>query len=155
MLTLRIITPERSLPEFEAEHITIVSVEGELGIRTGHAAVAALLKPAGHVLARSKGGTVRVTAIQGGVAQVLRDQVVVLADAAIPADQIDMAKVKARLEHLRANPVAAEADAGAIAAQRGEIRWLETQLHLPKQVLSRDEMLAHADAHAKASSAPH
>ena len=155
MLTLRIITPDRSLPEFQAEHVTIVSLDGELGIRTGHAAVAALLKPAGHVLARAKSGTVRVTAVLGGVAQVCRDQVVVLADAAIPADQVDASKVKARLEHLRANPPAVESDVVVQTAHRREIAWLETQLRLPRQVLSRDEMLEHADAHAKASAAPH
>jgi F-type H+-transporting ATPase subunit epsilon len=152
VLTLRIITPERALPDMEAVHVTVVAADGELGIRTGHAPVVALLKP-GYVLARAASGSVRVTAVPGGVGQVFRDQVIILADAAIPAERVDVAKARTALEALRGTLPPSEP--AAAAARRRELTWLEAQTHLPVQVMSRDEMLERAESHARAATTPH
>lgn len=77
-LTVTIVTPERALPTFTAEHLTLLAADGEVGLRTGHAPLVAQLKP-GAALVRSEGKERRL-ALKGGVVQVLKDQVKIFVD---------------------------------------------------------------------------
>ena len=43
-LTVQIITPDRSLPEYRADHVTLPAFDGDVGIRTGHAPFVCLLR---------------------------------------------------------------------------------------------------------------
>ncbi len=114
MVTLKLVTPVKVLPPESGLQVTFVASDGEIGVRQGHAPLAALV---GHGLVEVSGG--KAWAVRGGVAQVLKDEVNVLVDEAIEASQIDVAKVQARL---------AELAAGGDAKAADEAAWLRAQL---------------------------
>jgi F-type H+-transporting ATPase subunit epsilon len=113
-VTLKLVTPVQVLPHESGTQVTITASDGEIGIRTGHAPLAALV---GHGLVEVVGG--RAYAVRGGVAQVLNDEVNVLVDEAIEASTINAEAVKARL---------AELGGGAAAKAPDEAAWLRAQL---------------------------
>ena len=49
MLTVSIITPERALPSYEAQHVTFTAVDGQVGVRTGMAPMVAQLLSLIHI----------------------------------------------------------------------------------------------------------
>lgn len=113
-VTLKLVTPVKVLPPEDGVQVTITASDGEIGIRQGHAPLAALV---GHGLVEVVGG--KAWAVRGGVAQVLQDEVNVLVDEAVEASAIDPAKIQARL---------AELEAGAAAKASDEAAWLKAQL---------------------------
>ncbi len=133
-LTLTVVTPERALPPIACDHVTVVAVDGQLGVRPGHAALVGLL--AGGFLQPRRGGrALPAIAIRGGVGQVARDQVLIITEAAVPAGQVDRAAVQRRLDALPAG-----------TAHETERAFLRAQLDLPAGELSTDEMLSGAKA---------
>ena len=147
MLTLTIITPERALPAFQAEHVTLVTADGQIGIRAGHIPLVAQLKP-GFVFARGKDADL-VYAVRGGIGQVFKDDVTVLAEAVLAPEKISATTVQARLAELTAQPA-------ADAATRAEIAWCRAQLNLPSgRKLSGDQMTSRAFEAVRGVQAPH
>lgn len=126
MLTVSIITPERTLPSLQAAHVTITAVDGQVGVRPGHAPLVAQLA-IGIAMVRSADGKEAFLAIRGGIAQVLNDQVRLFVEAVIDPEGIDQAAVQKRIEKLTATPAA---DAAAVARQAAELSWLQLQLTL-------------------------
>ena len=86
-LILEVVTPERQLVEREATEIQLPGKNGYLGILPGHAPLITELG-AGEMSYRS-GRDVHYLAIIGGYAEVLASRVVVLADVAERAEEID------------------------------------------------------------------
>ncbi len=99
MLNVQIITPERSLPAQEAAHVTLTTVDGEIGIRSGHAPVVAQLKT-GFAMIRAENGKETYLALKDGSAMVLKDQVKIYVESAIDAATVDMDKIQQRLEQI-------------------------------------------------------
>jgi F-type H+-transporting ATPase subunit epsilon len=78
MLTVQIITPAKSLPRMQAEHVTLPAFDGEVGIRPGHAAfICQLGKGLLHVKLGAEDQCFR---LRGGVARVEHDSVQILAE---------------------------------------------------------------------------
>ncbi len=77
-LTVRIITPERSLPQLAADHITVPAFDGEVGILPNHAPFMTILG-AGTLTIRRAGGVSRF-AVKGGFLQVVDNRVRVVAE---------------------------------------------------------------------------
>jgi F-type H+-transporting ATPase subunit epsilon len=142
-LTLQIVTPERALPAQRVDHVTLMAVDGEVGVRAGHAPLVALLKP-GYVLAKTGGLVSVVVAVRGGVGQVFKDTVTILAEAATDIDAVNPAKVTAAIEKAKALP--APADPLAAKARQKDLDYLAIQLRLPKRQMSQDEMQSGARA---------
>ncbi len=111
MLNVQVITPERSLPAMSAVHVTFTAVDGEVGVRTGHAPLVAQLA-VGFALIRDEAGKETLIALRGGTALVRRNEVQLYTESAIDADIIDMDKVAKALEELSTakptNPVEAK-----------------------------------------------
>ena len=131
-LTLTIVTPERALPAVACDHVTFTAVDGQLGIRPGHASVVGLLD-GGFIHPKKGGRTMECVAIKGGVGQVAGDRVLIITEAAVTAAQVDRAKVEAKLASLDAS-----------RASDIERKYLAAQLALPKSELTADEQLAAA-----------
>jgi len=74
---VEIITPERTLPVMEADHVTLPAFDSEVGIRTGHAAFVCLL---GEGELHLKGPGERSWKMRGGVAEVSGDELRILAE---------------------------------------------------------------------------
>ena len=92
-LQLEIVTPERLAYADEVDSVQLPGSEGELGVLPHHAPLIATLG-AGELRLR-KGGQEESFAIIGGFLQVLPDKVVVMAETADMASEIDLEKAEA------------------------------------------------------------
>jgi F-type H+-transporting ATPase subunit epsilon len=100
-IQLEIVTPERLVYEDEVDSVNVPGVEGELGILPHHAALVSTLGY-GELRIR-KGGAEESFAIVGGFVQVRPDKVVVMAETADLASEIDLERAQeARREAERA-----------------------------------------------------
>ena len=100
-LLLEIVTPERLAYSDEVDAVTLPGGEGELGVLPHHAPLVSTLG-VGELRIR-KGGAEESFAIVGGFLQVLPDKVVVMAETADMASEIDLDKAQeARKEAERA-----------------------------------------------------
>jgi len=91
-IQLDIVTPERLAFSEEVDAVTVPGSEGELGILPHHAPLVSTLG-VGELRIR-KGTTEESFAIFGGFLQVLPDKVIVLAETADMASEIDLEKAQ-------------------------------------------------------------
>src|SRR5438034_5075031 len=91
-LKLEIVTPERMAYRDEVDAVTLPGSEGELGVLPHHAPLITTLG-AGELRLR-KGGQEESFAIVGGFLQVLPDKVVVMAETADMASEIDLERAQ-------------------------------------------------------------
>jgi F-type H+-transporting ATPase subunit epsilon len=90
---LEIVTAERVVFSDEVDEVVAPGVEGQLGILPHHAPLMTMLQP-GELWVK-KGGEEFSLAISGGFLEVRPDRVIVLADAAERAEEIDIARAEA------------------------------------------------------------
>lgn len=88
-----IVTPERRLFSEEVDYVSLPGREGVMGIMNNHAPVLTVLS-FGEVYVR-KGDETQYFAVGGGLAEVQPDKVIILADSAERADEIDVEAAKA------------------------------------------------------------
>jgi F-type H+-transporting ATPase subunit epsilon len=91
-LRLEIVTPERLAYEDDVDAVNVPGIEGELGILPHHAPLVSTLG-FGELRIR-KGGAEEIFAIVGGFVQVRPDKVVVMAETADLAAEIDVEKAQ-------------------------------------------------------------
>jgi F-type H+-transporting ATPase subunit epsilon len=100
-IQLEIVTPERLAYSDEVDMVLVPGIDGELGILPHHTPLVSLLG-VGELKIR-KGGNEESFAIVGGFLQVRPDKVVVMAETADLASEIDLEKaLEARREAERA-----------------------------------------------------
>ena len=92
-LKVDIVTAERVVYSSDVDMVIAPGVEGQLGILPHHAPLMTILK-AGELVVR-KGGQDDSLAISGGFLEVRPDRVIILADAAERAEEIDIARAEA------------------------------------------------------------
>ena len=92
-LKLDIVTAERIVYSEDVDIVIAPGVEGQLGILPHHAPLMTVLQ-AGELVAR-RDGTEDSLAISGGFMEVRPDRVIVLADSAERAEEIDVARAEA------------------------------------------------------------
>ena len=97
-IRLEVVTPERLLVSEDVDEIIAPGYEGEFGVLPEHTQYLAIL--AIGILRYRKGSDVRKLAVGGGFAEVMPDRVVVMADVAEKAEEIDVDR--ARRAHARA-----------------------------------------------------
>jgi F-type H+-transporting ATPase subunit epsilon len=88
-----IVTQERSVYSDEVEYVSLPGSEGVMGILPNHAPMLTALA-FGEVMVRSKGDE-QFFAIGGGYAEIQPDRVIVLADSAEQAGEIDLERAEA------------------------------------------------------------
>ena len=97
-IKLEVVTPERLLVSEDVDEIIAPGYEGEFGVLPEHTQYLAIL--AIGILRYRKGSDIRKMALGGGFAEVMPDRVVVMADVAEKAEEIDVDR--ARRAHARA-----------------------------------------------------
>jgi len=125
-IKLDIVTAEKVVYSGEVELVMAPGHEGELGILPHHAPLMTTLS-AGELVAR-KGTEEYVMVISGGFLEVLPDRIIVLADAAERADEIDIARAEAakkRAQEQLAHSTTQVESATAEAALRRAIARIE------------------------------
>lgn len=130
-IKLRIVTPDHELAEGEVIEISIPGKEGYLGVLPGHAPLLTELQ-SGELTYRQDDKTFHV-AVHWGFAEVIPDRVIVLADIAERAEEIDVERAeraRRRAEALLKQPSESEAEIEqARQALRRALCRLETARH--------------------------
>ncbi|MDE3076627.1 MAG: F0F1 ATP synthase subunit epsilon [Chloroflexota bacterium] len=98
-LQVEVVTAEREVLTDMADMVIAPSVQGIVGILPRHAPMVALMKPG--ELRLKKGADERNLVVTGGFLQVEPHKVVVLADAAERAEEIDEERARLALERAR------------------------------------------------------
>ncbi len=87
-IKFEIATPERVVLKEEVSQVSVPTRQGEITILPGHILLVSILEP-GVVELVKKEGSRQTLAVSGGFIQVLKGKVVVLADTAERAEEID------------------------------------------------------------------
>ena len=123
-IRLDIVTAERVVFSDEVDVVVAPGVEGQLGILPHHAPLMTILE-AGELLARKSGEEFSLV-ISGGFLEVRPDRIIILADAAERATEIDIARAEAAKqraqERLRTHPPAVDAAQAEAALRRALAR---------------------------------
>jgi F-type H+-transporting ATPase subunit epsilon len=116
-----LVSPERLLFSGEVEQVDVPGAEGDFGVLAGHAPLVATLKP-GILTVYEGGGRVPIV-VFGGFAEVSPAGMTVLADEAVPLENLDTARLAAAIKD-------AEEDAADATdeAQRDKLRRRLEQL---------------------------
>ncbi|BFH65601.1 MULTISPECIES: F0F1 ATP synthase subunit epsilon [Paenibacillus] len=93
---LEIVTPDHLAYSGEVESLTVRGVEGELGILPGHIPMVTPLQVAPLAIKTAK--KTSYIAVNGGFVEVRKDKVVVLAESAEAAEEIDLQRAEAAKE---------------------------------------------------------
>lgn len=91
--TLRIITPDRNFFEDEVEMVEFNTTEGEIGILRGHIPLTVIVKPG--ILKITMGSQDKYAALHAGFAEILQDQVTILAEIIEWPEEIDVNRAEA------------------------------------------------------------
>jgi F-type H+-transporting ATPase subunit epsilon len=125
-IKLDIVSVERMVFSGDVDIVIAPGSEGQLGILPKHAPLMTVLK-AGELIAR-QGKEEYILAISGGFLEVRPDRVIVLADAAERAEEIDIARAEAarkRAQEQMAHPASRSELVMAEAALRRAIARIE------------------------------
>ena len=123
-LIAEIVTPEKIVYTNEVEMVVAPTIDGEVGILPMHAPLVGVLQP-GEVRVKY-GDTTEWFAVSGGYIQVHEDKVIVLADDAEVASQIDVERARQAkaLAEQRLAELGSD-DEGRDALER-DLQWCET-----------------------------
>ncbi|MFA5309737.1 MAG: F0F1 ATP synthase subunit epsilon [Dehalococcoidales bacterium] len=133
-----IVTAERIVYSAEVEAVIAPGASGQLGILPHHAPLMTILQ-AGELVVR-KGADEQIIAISGGFLEVRPDRVIVLADQAERAEEIDASRAEAarkRAEQHLAEGKTAGADAAHVEAA---LRRALVRLSVAEKVKSRRKL---------------
>lgn len=115
-IKLDIVTVEKLVFSQDVDGVIAPGVEGELGILPQHAPLVTMLQP-GVVIIKADGEETEM-AVSGGYMEVRPEYIIILADSAERAEEIDIARAEAA--RARAEQARGEAPAGAEAALAAE-----------------------------------
>jgi F-type H+-transporting ATPase subunit epsilon len=124
-----LVSPEALLFSGEVEHVVVPGSEGEFGVLAGHAPFVAMLRPG---ILKILGANERQILVVGGFAEVSPEGLTVLADMAMPVEEVDPAVIAGEIKDT-------EEDAADAADERTRDR-LRTRL---AQLRAVQEVLGH------------
>ena len=110
-IRLEIVTAERAVYSQDVDEVIAPGIDGELGILPQHAPLMTMLQPG--MLTVKKDGDELNLAVSGGFMEVRPERVIILADTAERAEEIDVA----RAEEARRRAEEAKAGAAAVGAE--------------------------------------
>ncbi|MFA6106383.1 MAG: ATP synthase F1 subunit epsilon [Patescibacteria group bacterium] len=104
-IKFEIVTPEREVFKEMVAQVTVPTRNGEITILPHHIPLVSILAP-GVIEVRQPDGNIEVMSVSGGFIEVLKDKIVILADTAERAAEIDISRAevaRARAEETRKN----------------------------------------------------
>lgn len=135
-LLCEIVTPEKVVYTNEVEMVVAPSLEGEVGILPLHVPLVTVLR-AGELRVRyNDNKDVDWFAISGGYLQVHEDKVIVLADNATPASQIDVERAREGMRKLEERMAELKKDAaeqGLIEDCERDLKWCQAQVSVAER----------------------
>ena len=128
ILKVSLITQERKVLDEEAVSVTLPGIEGEFTVLPGHINFFTQLKPGVVVMKTPEGKEDRLVTVYGGFVDVGAEEVRILAETALRADEIDEAKA------LEAKKEAEK----ALKNKQDKQQFVEAQTALRKALLELD-----------------
>ncbi|MFN6516755.1 MAG: ATP synthase F1 subunit epsilon [Nostoc sp. CreGUA01] len=119
-LTVRVISPDKTVWDAPAEEVVLPSTTGQLGILTGHAPLLTALDTGVMRVRAAKNQNWQAIALLGGFAEVEENEVTILVNGAERGDKIN-------LEEARAAYSQAEARLGQVTADDRQAQIQATQ----------------------------
>lgn len=119
IFSLNVVAPEKTIYSGKARSVIAPGVDGYFGVLAHHAPMVAQLA-AGALKITDDAGADNLYALSGGFLEVVLDggsQVTILADAAEPAENIDVARAKAAEQRARERLASHNADIDQARAQ--------------------------------------
>lgn len=99
-IKFEVVTPEKVVLKKQILQVTVPTEDGEITVLPEHIPLMSILKP-GVIEMKLEDGELEVMSVSGGFIEVMRDKIVILADTAERADELDEARIeeaKARAE---------------------------------------------------------
>ena len=127
-LHVELLLPDRSLWSGEAGLVIAKTLDGDIGVQSGHSPVFGILSPGSLVRIREvpgnddPGDVVRA-AVRDGFLSVTSDRVSILASSGELASEIDVATARTELDE-----ATAEAGSGSAADESPEVRYARARL---------------------------
>ena len=126
-----LVTPERLLLSEMVEMVVVPGTEGNFGVLPGHAPLISSIRPGTIDVYEGQRVTRRIFVVSG-IAEVTPERCTVLADEAMPPDELDRGAIEAELQAVQGNlPSLREQVARATGPERDtllvELRRLERQ----------------------------
>jgi F-type H+-transporting ATPase subunit epsilon len=90
-----LVSPEQLVFSGEVEHVVVPGTEGEFGVLAGHAPLIAMLRPG---VVKILGPDEQQIVVVGGFAEVSPEGLTILADRAVPIDEIDPAVIAGEIK---------------------------------------------------------
>ena len=142
-----LVTPERLLISEAVEMVVVPGTEGNFGVLPGHALLMSTIRPGTIEIYEGQRVTRRLF-VAGGFAEVTPERCTVLADEALPPDELDRGAIEAELQTIQGNlPSLREQVARAAGAERDnlliELRRLERQQNVLQAELQALSEIAH------------
>lgn len=123
-----IVTPLAKLVSDEVELVVVPGVEGEMGFLKGHAPLVSALSDGELRVTTASEQGVKHYALQGGYVEVTDDKVIVLADRALLAADIDVAQVNEQLAAIEAELSSMSAEDAVKTTLAADKVWCEVQI---------------------------
>lgn len=95
-ISLRIITPDRVFYEGRAEMVEFNTTEGEIGVLLGHIPLTVIIKPG--ILRIHEAESEKIAALHAGFAEILPDQITILAEIIEWPEEIDENRAQQAME---------------------------------------------------------
>jgi len=123
-MKLRIITPERVFYEGDTQMVEFNTTEGEIGVLPGHIPMTVIVAPG--ILRIHEENGIRPAALHAGFAEILPDQISILAEVVEWPDEIDKDRANAALrraqDRIRAKEENLDLERAQVALQRAMAR---------------------------------
>ena len=126
-VAFELVSPDQLLMSVEADAVAMPGMEGDFGVLPGHAPLISALR-AGVITVEGSSESIRQIYIEGGFAEVVGDRLTVLAEEAVPVDDMDRTHLEQRIQ--KADDELAEAEDGE------ERRLAESKLSMLQEMLS-------------------
>ena len=117
-IKFKIVTPEKTVFEDEIDQVTLPTAEGEITVLPNHIPLISVLVP-GELDIITGAGKETVMAVSGGMIEVRKNEITVLADTAERAEEIDLARAeeaRKRAEKLKEDKIRMDETEYATAA---------------------------------------
>ncbi len=109
-----LVSPEKLLLSEDVEMVVVPGAEGDFGVLPGHAPMISTVRPG--VIHVFEGGSVKTRIfVAGGFVEVTTERCTVLAEEAVPLDEIDRASVEKDLQDANEDVRDAGGDAAQVA----------------------------------------
>ncbi len=116
-LKFELVSPERLLRSGDVREVLVPGSEGDFVVMPNHAPVLTTLKP-GVITYKDEEGTEERVFVRGGFAEVGSEGLIILAETAIPMEELDQTRLAQEIKNTQEDVADAKDEATRVAAQQ-------------------------------------